>query len=286
MNKAFQPVASVFPAGHYHSPVVDPRTVSDYVSRERKTEPDQIAGIEVRVETMRELWLEHLAFIQSTPFADAASPANRYFYLGGPFPYGDAIALRMMIQHLRPKQIIEIGSGYSTACMLDAADHASLKDLQLTCIEPNPERLKSILRSDDASRLELIVRPVQEVPENIVDKLERNDILFIDSTHVLKTGSDVHFELFHLLPRLKPGVVVHFHDVLYPFEYPDKWVFETNYSWNEAYALRAFLMYNPRFGVIFWNSLFARKYRASIQAEFSTFLKNPGSSIWIKSLEK
>jgi hypothetical protein len=169
--------------------------------------------------------------------------------------------------------------------MLDSADHASLRNLQITCIEPHPERLKSILRNDDARRLELIVRPIQEVPEGIVDELERNDILFIDSTHVLKTGSDVHFELFHLLPRLKPGVVIHFHDVVYPFEYPDKWVFESNYSWNEAYALRAFLMYNTRFRVIFWNSLFARGYRASIQDEFSPFLKNPGSSIWLESLD-
>jgi hypothetical protein len=112
--------------------------------------------------------------------------------------------------------------------------------------------------------------------------LERNDILLIDSTHVMKTGSDVHFELFHLLPRLKPGVLVHVHDVVFPFEYPTQWVFDENYSWNEAYALRCFLMFNSAFKVLFWSSLYARTYTDAIRGEFAPFLRNPGSAIWIE----
>ena len=277
-------VKSIFPAGHYHSPVVDPSLVKDYVSKERGAGLDDIPGVPLEIGGMRKLWSENLTFIQSTPFTDEVSAKNRYNYLGGPYPWGDAITLRMMMHHFRPRRIIEIGSGYSTACMLDSAEHSSLSGLNLTCIEPYPDRLLSLLREGDLDSLTLIDRPVQEVPATIVDSLEKNDILFIDSTHVMKTGSDVHYELFHLIPRLAPGVVIHVHDVEFPFEYPDQWIFESNYSWNEAYALRAFLMFNPEFRVVFWNSLFARSYTAAIRDEYPTFLRNPGTSIWIERI--
>jgi hypothetical protein len=100
---------------------------------------------------------------------------------------------------------------------------------------------------------------------------------------VLKTGSDVHYELFQMLPVLRPGVIVHFHDCPYPFEYPPKWVLEDNFSWNEAYALRAFLMYNSRFSIEFWGSLFRRQFHKEIAQEFPLLLKsNPGTSIWLR----
>ncbi len=280
--QAKRQVNSVFEPGHYHSPVVDPRTVSNYVTRERMTEPDLIAGIPLDTAAMRRLWLENLAFIQQTPFSDDPFGDNRYSYLGGPFPWGDAVILRMMIGHFRPKRVIEVGSGYSSACMLDASEHAGLSDFNLTCIEPYPERLKSLLRAYDAPRVTIIEKLVQDVPVDLVDTLDAGDFLFIDSTHVMKTGSDVHHEFFHMLPRVKPGVIIQVHDVIYPFEYPDEWIFDSNYSWNEAYALRAFLMYNSQFRVIFWNSLFGKSFTQQINAEFPLFMKNPGGSIWLE----
>jgi predicted O-methyltransferase YrrM len=277
-------VHSTFPAGHYHSPVVDPKSVKDYVTNERGAGLHSLPGIPLDVDSMRKLWLQNLNFIRTTPFTDEASASNRYSYLGGPYPWGDAIILRMMIHHLKPTQIIEIGSGYSSACILDSAEHAFLPDLKLTCIEPYPDRLRSLLRPGDLKSMNLIERPVQEVPESIVDTLGKNDILFIDSTHVMKTGSDVHYEFFHLLPRLAPGVIVHVHDIGFPFEYPDAWIFDSNYSWNEAYALRAFLMFNNEFRVFFWSSLFACSHGASIRDEYPDFLRNPGTSIWIERI--
>lgn len=276
------PVASAFPAGHFHSPVVDPTLVADYVSRERRTAVSDIAGINIPVDQMRRLWLANLEFIRTTPFTEGPDPKNRYNYTGGPFPWADGITLRMMIRHLRPKRIVEIGSGYSTACMLDSAEHVDLRDLHITCIEPYPTRLKALLRPRDSNRVTLIERGIQDVPLNIVDALGENDILFIDSTHVLKTGSDVHCEMFHLLPRIKPGVVVHFHDIHFPFEYPDDWIFKKNYSWNEAYILRAFLMFNREFRIFFWNPLYAHVFASSIRDEYPAFLRNSGGSIWIE----
>ena len=120
----------------------------------------------------------------------------------------------------------------------------------------------------------------------MVRELEVNDILFIDSSHVVKTGSDVHFELTELIPRLRPGVVVHFHDIFYPFEYPKAWVLDINRSWNEIYFLHVFLMYNSAFGIEFFNTFFARNYpdivRASIPAHADKFLLNPGGGLWLR----
>jgi predicted O-methyltransferase YrrM len=190
--------------------------------------------------------------------------------------------LRAVIAAERPRRIVEIGSGFSTACMLDSLDHFGLKQTRITCIEPFSARLRSVLRPGDEARVEIIERPVQGMALETFARLEANDILFIDSTHVLKTGSDVHYELFHILPVLKTGVLVHFHDCRYPFEYPAEFIFERNYSWNEAYALRAFLMYNAKFRVFFYNSLFARRFRDLAAAACPAFLRNPGSSIWLK----
>lgn len=272
-------------AGHFYSPVVDPELVVDYVARERLATTKDIAGIEFPLDEMEEFWRVNRDFIAATPFQDRPGGVHRYGYIGGPYNFGDAITLRAMIGAFRPRRVIEIGSGYSTACMLDTADELGLIDFEIVCIEPYPARLKSLLRISDAARVRIIEAGVQATNLEDFRRLERNDILFIDSTHVLKTGSDVHFELFHVLPVLKPGVLIHFHDCRWPLEYPDKLIFDDNRSWNEVYALRALLMYKTRFRVFFYNSLFALECRALVQEVCPVFLKNPGSAIWLKVQE-
>jgi hypothetical protein len=274
------------PAGHYYSPVVDPDTIGDYHEASLRTRPEEIAGIVFPLDEMAEFWRRNEAFISATPFGDLSDSENRYGYRSGPYPYGDAIMLRAIIGHYRPRRIIEIGSGASSVCMLDSAEHAGLDDFQLTCIEPFPTRLRSLLRPGDERHVVIHERGVQGMPLGLFQELEANDILFIDSTHVLKTGSDVHYELFHILPTLKPGVLVHFHDCRYPFEYSRQLVFEKRYSWNEAYGVRALLMYSSRFRVVFYNSLFAQRYEDLIRSICPDFLKNPGSSLWIEVLRQ
>lgn len=276
-------VRTAFPPGHYHSPVVDPATVKEYVAESSSLEVADIEGIGISPEWMLKFWQENLEFIRKTPFPEKQTPQFRFSYEGSPFPYGDAIILRAILRSKRPSRVIEIGSGFSTACILDTADEVGLNNLALTCIEPNPSRLKSLLREPDFRRIELIELPVQRVSIDCFRRLCSGDILFIDSTHVLKTGSDVHYELFSILPSLAPGVLVHFHDCQYPFEYPGKWIFDLNFSWNEVYAVRAFLMYNQQFRITFWNSLFGRLFREQIRADYPKYLKNSGSSLWIEA---
>jgi predicted O-methyltransferase YrrM len=211
-------------------------------------------------------------------FPTQKEPTHRYYADNGAFPLGDALVLRAMIKHAKPRRIIEVGSGFSTACMLDTLDELG-RSVRMTCIEPYPDRLKSLLRPGDL--VEIIASPVQRVAVDRFAALQSGDILFIDSTHVVKAGSDVHYELFEILPRLAPGVFIHFHDAMYPFEYPLEWIFEHNHSWNEAYMLRAFLMYNKEFSVFYSSSYLMLYARSLLTTHFAGFPSNPGSGLWL-----
>ena len=269
-----------FPIGHFHSPIVDPDEARKYVPRDRNMDPGLLPGLTLSLAGMEEFWASNGALISRTPFAKSAGSSTRYYYDNAVYPIGDATIYRLMILHHRPKRIIEVGSGFSSAAALDAIDESE-QETQLTCIEPDPTRLFGLIRPSDRLRIRVMEDVVQAVPLSTFDQLEEHDILFIDSTHVVKTGSDVNHELFSVLPRLKPGVVIQIHDILYPFEYPDEWVYAHNYSWNEIYAIRAFLMHNHDYRVDFFNDLFARKFVRVIEQVYPTFLLNPGGGIWL-----
>ena len=167
-------------------------------------------------------------------------PEDRYRAGNAMYGRGDAAVLHAMLRRHRPARLLEVGSGYSTAVALDVAER-HLPDLRITCVEPNPERLLSRLRDED--KVDLILAPVQLAPVELFAELEAGDILLIDSTHVAKAGSDVIWIYLHILPTLAPGVLVHVHDVDWPFEYPEEWIREGR-DWTEAYLLRAFLTHN------------------------------------------
>jgi predicted O-methyltransferase YrrM len=282
-RKRFDGLAPAHPPGHYYSPVVDPRELVGPRAPNRAVEPTAIPGITLDVPAMRRWWSENARTIAATPYPRDEDPRWRYFSNNNIYPIGDATILRAMIAASRPKRIVEIGSGFSSAAMLDSIEEFGL-DTTLTCIEPYADRLRSRMRPGDSGRLRIIEEPVQNVPLSEFKSLGAGDILFIDSTHVLKTGSDVHYELFSILPALQPGVVIHFHDIQYPFEYPDLWIFNRQYSWNEAYAVRAFLMYNQRFRILFMAGLFHGKAQDLIRETFPPFNENPGSCLWIRKV--
>ena len=130
--------------------------------------------------------------------------------------------------------------------------------------------------------MSLIQTPVQDVPLDIFDKLEENDILFIDSTHISKTGSDVNFIFFEIFPRLKKGVKIHLHDIHYPFEYLKTWVLDDRRSWNEAYLLKCFLMYNSKFKILAFNSFLEKFQNLWLSQNMPLSLLSKGSSIWLE----
>jgi predicted O-methyltransferase YrrM len=271
------------PPGHFYSPIVDTdelrRTPPVFADSANATMP----ALAIDGERMRAFWNDCAGLRAALPFPAEKREGLRYFYENESFSYGDAVVLYLMLRAHRPRRIIEVGSGYSTACMLDTIERHLAGQTALTCIEPYPERLLGLVEAQDRKAIRLIERPVQQVELSLFDQLEENDILFIDSTHVAKTGSDVCHEFFNILPFLNAGVLIHFHDVFYPFEYHRDWVYDQNRSWNELYLMRAFLMYNDAFEIVFFNHYFAQFFAADA-ATCPAFMKNPGGGLWLRKV--
>ena len=157
----------------------------------------------------------------------------------------DAAVYYSLIRHLRPKRVIEIGGGYSTQ-IADKALARNANDGELTCIEPHPgDRLNG--------HIKLIQKRVEEIDVDFFLQLEANDILFIDSSHTVKFGSDVCYEFLEVLPIIKPGVWVHVHDIFFPHDYPVEWILKRRLALNEQYLLEAFLSFNREFQVALAN---------------------------------
>jgi predicted O-methyltransferase YrrM len=208
-------------------------------------------------------------------------PGPRYKSANNMYGPGDAAVFRAMLAQLRPSRLIEVGSGYSTALALDEAEHNSdLSDLEITCIEPYPERLLKLLKVADRDRITLLSQPVQELPLTAFERLGSGDVLFIDSTHVVKAGSDVVWLFLHVLPVLVPGVVVHIHDVFWPFEYPDTWL-RQHRDWTEAYLAHAFLLGNSHWQIQFFSSWFWHCHGELVPESLAS--ERPGS-IWIRKV--
>lgn len=200
-----------------------------------------------------------------------------YCWFNSKFCFTDAAIYHSMIRMLRPAQVLEIGAGYSTMVSTRAARLNG--NTRVRCIEPYPiDALKNCMPGLD----ELIATPLQSVSPAEFDSLGQNDILFVDSTHISKAASDVNYIMFNILPRLKAGVIVHFHDIFLPMDYPRKYLTEHRLFWNEQYLLLAFLLFNPRVEVLLGAHHLVTDHPQSIAEAFpfvSTFV---GSSFWLK----
>ena len=283
IRNAMSAAPLAFPPGHYYSPVCDPKKIIQSYRCGRLEEDIPLPGIDLRRDAQLNRLVSWAKFVPDIQFVEACTPPWRYFYGrgNGTYALGDAICLSCFIRELKPRKYVEIGSGFSSVCVLDTIDQLDL-ELQCTFIDPEPERLQGLLKSNETGPFHLLPQMVQDVPLDTFDELNAGDILFIDSSHVLKTASDVAFELFSILPRLKPGVFVHFHDIAYPFEYWPEAI-ERNYSWNEAYGLRAFLMYNDKFKIEFWSDYLV-KTSSKLVAEVAPKMIG-GSGLWLSVRE-
>ena len=272
------------PPGHYYSPIVQP---AHLVRRDPATqsENDVAEGLGINYTAMEALFDTLVRANGTHAFPVLQHTDFRYYSDNDMYGPGDAIILAAMLRHFRPRRWVEVGSGFSSAVLLDTLDRDADLQTQLTFIEPNSERLDALLRGSDRSRATVMKVGVQEVPLTVFDQLAAGDVLFLDTTHVCKTGSDVNHEFFHILPRLAPGVIVHLHDVFFDFEYPDDWVYRENRSWNEQYLLRAFLMFNTAFEVLYTNDGFARARPDLVRARCPAILTNPGGGFWMRKRE-
>jgi hypothetical protein len=197
---------------------------------------------------------ELLAF----PFSKKEAPDLRFYYDNPSLCPADAEFLYNVVRHFKPRRVIEVGCGYSTMMALEAErknkSENSGKGCSHTCIEPYEmpwlEKLDvRVLRSK-----------VEDLPVAVFAELEAGDILFIDSSHIIRPQGDVLFEFLEILPSLKPGVLVHVHDVFSPRDYLREWVMNQHCQWNEQYLLEAFLSFNTQFRIIGAVNLLKKEY--------------------------
>jgi Methyltransferase domain len=202
--------------------------------------------------------------------------------------YGEmeALILHCFVRHFQPATIIEVGSGVSTffsgnALSMNLKDG---KDSRLTCIEPYPyAKLRSISYVH-----EIVEKKVQDVDISFFQQLGNNDILFLDSSHSVKIGSDVNYLILEVLPSLKKGVLIHIHDIPFPYlyPYPEFWIFDRLTFWQEAVLLKAFLSNNNAFEIIYCSSYLHFKNPALLKSTFPKYdnSKHFPSSIWLRKI--
>ena len=275
------PVPLFVPPGHFYSPVPDPSAIGerlDGLLDARRPMPGLATHDDVQFALGRKL----LAFLAHfDPPLEQDRARARYWSQNPFYPFGDAALLSLLVHELAPRRAVEIGSGFSSAALLDARDreraHGRSDVLtHVRFVEPYPDRLLDLMDERDRASLvrvpttgtandatssaaptnaaaeraplSLDARPLEEADLTWIETLGRGDLLIVDSSHVLKTGSDVFLLFDRILPALARGVWIHVHDVAWPFEYPRPWLLEGR-AWNEAYALKLFLQYNAAFAL-------------------------------------
>lgn len=272
---------------HFYQPIPDSRTLTDSLWSDQS----RLVGVDMNDEDELQLLStfslnyrkEYGAFPQ-----EKTDIPYQYYVNNNLFELVDGGILYCMIRHFKPRKIIEIGSGYSTLlsaqAILKNEDEDRDRHCELTAIEPYPN---STLRAGFPGLTRLEATKLQNIPLSEFDGLGENDILFIDSSHVMKIGSDVQYEILDILPRLNKGVIVHVHDIFLPAEYPKGWVLKDHVFVNEQYFLHAFLIFNDHFRVLWGGHYMQLRHSAELKAAFGRDEVDERwpCSFWIKKVK-
>jgi predicted O-methyltransferase YrrM len=219
------------------------------------------------------------AMMEFDPPAERGDPPR---YVPDPaYSPADATVLYAMVRSLRPRRIVELGSGQSTLVMAEAvrANRAEGSEAELTAFDPYPGLASRGLPG--LARLERL--NAQDVPLETFERLGAGDFLFVDTTHTVKIGSDVNFILLEVLPRLAPGVVVHLHDIFLPYEYPKSWLEDYALYWSEQYLVQAFLAFNTGYEVLASVHALQRERLPAVRPLLPAAAGNwPGAALWLR----
>ncbi len=213
--------------------------------------------------------------------AERASGLGNGFELwNGYYQAGDAELLWAMIRRLKPRRVLEIGSGHSTLVTAAASlrNAAEGSPVDFTAVDPEP---RAVVAVGGVTRLE--PTRAQDLDLETFLALEDGDVLFVDSSHVVKLGGEVNRLVLDVLPRLHPGVVVHFHDVFWPYEYPRPWYVRGTYS-TEQYLLQAYLADNPAYRILFAAHAAARARRTELEELIPSLRESPEhapAALWL-----
>lgn len=272
-----------WPLGHHYSPVPDTRRLARPGAQRRvwPPQPHPTPGIDWREREQLALCAEVFSAQEPLRFpADATANETEYFQGNGLYPALDALVLQAMLRHLQPARVIEVGCGYSSLVTAQVNRDFFAGQLRFTCIDPV---VRHPLKNGVPGITEMRAEEVQDTPLALFDELDAGDVLFIDTSHTVKTGGEVPWIYNQILPLLRPGVVVHLHDVFLPGDYPREWVLEGR-AWNELYLLQSFLVFNSGYEVVFGVRWMMQHGREALSAAFPDF--GPGSelagSLWIR----
>lgn len=273
-----------FPPGHFYSAIPDP---ADLLRREGQVWAlrDKLSGVDIREPAQLALLERLRPHVSGIDYpVDAPAEPGRYYYMNGMFPVLDAEFLYGALGLFKPRRIVEVGSGFSSLVMADANRELFGGALDITCIEPYP---RDFLRAGVPGITRLLPTRVEETDPAVFERLEAGDLLFVDSSHVSKAGSDVNHLFFEVLPRLKPGVYVHLHDIFLPDEYPRPWIIDEQRSWTEQYLLHAFLMFNHDWQVVWMAHYMLSRQRDAVTAVFPRCpALGAGGSFWMQRCQR
>jgi len=241
--------------------------------------PSELVGIQMNDAGQLNLLRSFSTFRDEYQHFPTGKPQeHNQFYLGnGLFDGVDALVAYCMIRHFQPRLTIEVGGGFSSLVLGQAAEKN--KNSGVICIEPFP---REFLREGFPGLQSLIEKKVQDIGLEFFSQLASGDILFIDSSHTVKIGGDINYLFLEVLPRLKPGVIVHVHDIFLPFEYPREWVRDDFRFWAEQYLLQAFLTFNSEFQVLMANNYLNHYYREDLKSAFPSLPSWGGGSFWMR----
>ncbi len=275
--------ARFFPPGHFYSPLPSRAEIAEVFARGGFGPPFPTIDLNEAAQFAR---LERFAgFYAEQPFPEKPVEGARFYLENPSYGHYDAIMLYGMLREARPRRIIEVGSGFSSAAMLDLNERVLGGAVNFTFIDPDMARLRPLLRAGDAGRVTLIEQRVQEVPLEVFAALGENDVLFIDSSHVSKIGSDVNRLFFEVLPALAPGVLIHIHDVAGNLDYPREWL-EEGRAWNEQYLLRAFLMNNAAYRIELFTGWLFNTRHAWLRERMPLCARGGGGQLWLRKLAR
>lgn len=262
---------------HYYQPIPD----TSKLNWEKLSKPQDVYGVDFNEKGQLKLIKAFKKYQKEYNNLPIKKPKKEYeFFLNNlAFDNVDALNYYNVIRHFKPKIIIEIGSGQSTkiaakACLLN-------KNTKLISIEPYPQ---SVLVKGFPGFNQLITKKVEDVDIEMFKKLNKNDILFIDSSHVLNTGGDVAYEFLQILPQLKKGVIIHIHDIFIPFDYPVYWIKDEKRFWTEQYLVQALLIYTKGFEILLANNYLCNKYPEKLRTVYPKIPGIYGGSLWIRKI--
>lgn len=282
-NRIIKLVKAARKGDHFYSPLVNPAELSQRVEELWPAGIPECPGVDFN-ETQAQLilsdWFPRFMPDFDYPEHEVADPC-KFFIQNSQFSWLDCRALFVMLRQLRPRRLIEIGSGYSSLLSADVNQRFFGGEMNFICVEPYP---RDFLSAGVPGITRLEIRKVQELPPCWFDQLEAGDILFIDSSHVCKTGSDVNHIYLKVLPRLRPGVIVHIHDIFLPCEYLKSWVLEENRSWNEQYLVQVMLQHSTRYRVLLANYFAFLRFPQLVVEALATGKGHGygGGSLWIE----